>query len=126
MRAVLAAPALILLASLVGFGALARETGLSLGQAMFMTAAIWALPSQVVPNAASNSAVVVRSIKTPSQGTYLAVVNTAVQQVDDVAITPPVSGTVTDAVTKAVVPLVNGKLVLSMYPAQLRSFVVVP
>jgi predicted branched-subunit amino acid permease len=44
----LTAPALILLTSMIGFGALARETGLSLGQAMFMTAAIWALPSQVV------------------------------------------------------------------------------
>ncbi|WP_395839546.1 hypothetical protein [Archangium violaceum] len=64
----------------------------------------------------------VRSIKTPSNGTYLAVVNMGVRQVDDVAITLPVSGTVRDAV----VPLVNGKLVLSMYPAQLRSFRVGP
>jgi predicted branched-subunit amino acid permease len=39
---------LILLLSMAGFGALCRETGLTLGQAMFSTAAIWALPSQVV------------------------------------------------------------------------------
>ncbi len=48
MRAVVTPPALILLTSLIGFGALAREAGLSLGHAVFMTAAIWALPSQVV------------------------------------------------------------------------------
>ncbi|WP_239013978.1 hypothetical protein [Archangium violaceum] len=88
--------------------------------------ALPALKSEVVPSAASNSAVVVRSIKTPANGTYLAVVNTGVRQVDDVAITLPVSGSVRDAVTDAVVPLVNGKLVLSMYPAQLRSFRVGP
>ncbi len=41
-------PALILMVSFVGFGVLCRESGLSLGQAVFMTASIWALPSQVV------------------------------------------------------------------------------
>jgi len=48
MRGVLSIPAAILLLSMAGYGALAREAGLSLGQAMFTTAAIWALPSQVV------------------------------------------------------------------------------
>ena len=33
---------------MAGFGVLCRESGLTLGQAVFMTAAIWALPSQVV------------------------------------------------------------------------------
>ncbi len=88
--------------------------------------ALPALPSQVVQNAASEGSVVVRSINASSNGTYLAVVNTGVRQVDDVTITLPVAGTVTDAVTGAVVPVVNGKLTLSMYPAQLRSFSVVP
>jgi len=41
-------PALILMVTFIGFGVLCRESGLSLGQAVFMTAAIWALPSQVV------------------------------------------------------------------------------
>lgn len=41
-------PVAILLVSLAGFGVLCREAGLTLGQAMFSTAAIWALPSQVV------------------------------------------------------------------------------
>ena len=48
MGAVISVPALILLTSMAGFGVLCRESGLTLGQAVFMTAAIWALPSQVV------------------------------------------------------------------------------
>ncbi|SEM51995.1 hypothetical protein SAMN05444354_11824 [Stigmatella aurantiaca] len=88
--------------------------------------ALPALPSQVVPNAASNGAVVVRAIPTPSSGTYLAVVNTGVRQVDDVTVTLPATGSVTDAATGAAVPVVNGKLTLSMYPAQLRAFRVGP
>ncbi len=41
-------PAFVLFATFVGFGALARESGFSLGQAMFTTATVWALPGQVV------------------------------------------------------------------------------
>ena len=48
MRAVVSVPAAILLTSMAGFGVLCREAGLTLGQAVFMTAAVWALPSQVV------------------------------------------------------------------------------
>ena len=47
-RAMASVPAFILLASMTGFGVLCRESGLTLGQTMFMTAAVWALPSQVV------------------------------------------------------------------------------
>jgi predicted branched-subunit amino acid permease len=48
MRAVVSVPAAILLTSMAGFGVLCREAGLTLGQSVFMTAAVWALPSQVV------------------------------------------------------------------------------
>lgn len=41
-------PALILMTTFIGFGALARETGLTVGQAVFMTGLVWALPSQIV------------------------------------------------------------------------------
>jgi predicted branched-subunit amino acid permease len=41
-------PALLMLGSVFGFGVLCRETGLTLGQALFATAAMYALPSQVV------------------------------------------------------------------------------
>jgi predicted branched-subunit amino acid permease len=48
MGGVVSVPAAILLTSMAGFGVLCREAGLTLGQAVFMTAAVWALPSQVV------------------------------------------------------------------------------
>ena len=47
-RGVASVPALILMTSMVGFGVLCRESGVTLGQAMFMTGTIWALPSQVI------------------------------------------------------------------------------
>lgn len=47
-RGTVSLPTTILVASFVGFGVLCRETGISLAHAVFMTAAIWALPSQVV------------------------------------------------------------------------------
>ena len=40
-------PALMLVASMTGFGALARESGLTLGVALGSTAGIWGLPGQV-------------------------------------------------------------------------------
>ena len=45
---IVSVPALILMVTFIGFGVLCRESGLTLGQAVFMTASIWALPSQVV------------------------------------------------------------------------------
>jgi predicted branched-subunit amino acid permease len=41
-------PALILMTSFSGFGVLCREAGFALTHAVFLTAAVWALPSQVV------------------------------------------------------------------------------
>ena len=41
-------PALVLMSAMVGFGGLAREAGLTLGQAVFATFGIWALPSMIV------------------------------------------------------------------------------
>ncbi len=48
LRGVLSVPAFILMLSFVGFGAFSREVGMTMGQAAFSTATIWALPSQVV------------------------------------------------------------------------------
>lgn len=48
MRAIIGIPVLILASSVSGFAALALDAGLTMGQAVFMTAAIWALPSQLV------------------------------------------------------------------------------
>lgn len=48
LRGIASVPAFILMVSYVGFGALAQEAGMSVTQAAFSTAVIWALPSQVV------------------------------------------------------------------------------
>lgn len=48
MRGVVSVPALILLFSFVGFGALCRESGLSIYAAAMTTVSVWALPGQVV------------------------------------------------------------------------------
>lgn len=48
MRGIVSAPALILMAAFVGFSGFAFESGVPLGQALFMTATIWALPAKLV------------------------------------------------------------------------------
>lgn len=48
VRGILSVPAAILMLSFVGFGAFAREAGMSISEAAFSTAIVWALPSQVV------------------------------------------------------------------------------
>ncbi len=48
-------PAFILLMAFVGFTALAHESGLDRDQATFMTAAVWALPSQLILVSAMHS-----------------------------------------------------------------------
>lgn len=55
-------PAIMLLASMTGFGSLARESGLTLGMALSTTAGIWGLPGQLAlaeMNAAGVSALFV-------------------------------------------------------------------
>jgi predicted branched-subunit amino acid permease len=47
-RATISVPALILVSAFVGFGGLAREAGITLEQAVFMTGVVWALPAKVV------------------------------------------------------------------------------
>lgn len=41
-------PALLLMSAFVGFAGLAREAGITLAQAVFMTGVVWALPAKVV------------------------------------------------------------------------------
>jgi len=45
---IMSVPALVLLAAMVGFTALARDAGYELGEIVFLTVTVWALPSQVV------------------------------------------------------------------------------
>ncbi|MFZ2103576.1 MAG: AzlC family ABC transporter permease [Oricola sp.] len=55
MRNIVSLPAVILMSAFVGFAGFARESGIDLMHAVFMTATIWALPAQVVLIAAINS-----------------------------------------------------------------------
>ncbi|RYG32412.1 hypothetical protein EON81_20710 [bacterium] len=82
--------------------------------------ALPALPSQVLAGASSDKEVIVRSIATPSAGTYLSVVNIGFSD-KKVTITLPIKGKVVDAATGVAVPTKDGKVQLSMYPCQLRS-----
>jgi len=48
MLSVFSLPAAILVAAFIGFAGLARESGLTLAESVFMAATVWALPSQVI------------------------------------------------------------------------------
>ncbi|CAD7023418.1 branched-chain amino acid ABC transporter permease [Pseudorhizobium endolithicum] len=48
MRGITSLPALILMTSFVGFSAFAFESGISRGEAIFMTISIWALPAKMI------------------------------------------------------------------------------
>jgi hypothetical protein len=82
--------------------------------------ALPAMPSSVVPGAASDPEVVVRAIRTEKHGTYLAIVNTGFQAKKDLSVSVP-AGAVQDAVTGERVPVAGGKLTLALDPAQLRT-----
>jgi len=84
--------------------------------------ALPALPMVTEDGAASDDEVIVRSIDTAQNGTWLAVVNVSIEDKEDVVITLPVSGTVTNAVTGQSVTVDNGTITLDLWPGQLRSF----
>lgn len=48
IRAAFSIPGFILVSSFVGFAALAKDAGVTVAQAVFMTGIVWALPSKVV------------------------------------------------------------------------------
>lgn len=48
MRGIFSLPSLILMTSFVGFSAFALESGVSRGEAVFMTLTIWALPAKMI------------------------------------------------------------------------------
>ena len=47
-RRIVSVPAILLMSSFIGFSGLAIESGITVGQAVFMTLTIWALPAKVV------------------------------------------------------------------------------
>jgi hypothetical protein len=83
--------------------------------------ALPALPSEVVADAASDKEVVVRQIKTPKDGTYLAVVNTGMNAKQAITIKLPAGQKIEDAATGQAIEAKNGTLTLTMDPAELRA-----
>ncbi|MDA3874981.1 MAG: hypothetical protein PF795_13615 [Kiritimatiellae bacterium] len=77
-----------------------------------------ALPSEVVPGAASDPEVVVRRIDAGGHGTWLAVVNPGYRS-KNVTVKLPVAGSVTNAATGEAVSVSGGRVTLYLYPCQL-------
>jgi hypothetical protein len=82
--------------------------------------ALPALPSTVLADASSDSEVVARMIRTDSQGTYVAVVNTGFQGKSQLSVKLP-TGTVRDAVSGETLTVKDGAVILDLDPAELRS-----
>jgi hypothetical protein len=83
--------------------------------------ALPALPSQIIPGAASDSEVIVRRIDTETHGTWIAVINTSLMAKPNVIISLP-AGQVTDAVTGRPIQAAGNRITVSLYACQLRSF----
>lgn len=83
--------------------------------------ALPALPSAVVKEASPDPEVVVRAIKTPRHGTYFAIVNVALTAKANLSLTLPATGRLSDAASGAALPAPNGRLVLTLYPGELRA-----
>jgi hypothetical protein len=82
--------------------------------------ALPALPSTVVNDASSDPEVVVRTIPTPGQGTYVAVVNTGFGGKSQLSVKLP-AGTVRDAVSGEVLTVKDNGVTLDLDPAELRT-----
>ncbi len=83
--------------------------------------ALPALPSQPVPGASSDPAVVVRQIPTPEHGTYLAVVNTSLEAKAGVQIQLPVQAAARDLVGDEAIGIEAGAIRLDFGPAELKA-----
>ena len=86
--------------------------------------AVPALPSRVLPNAATDAEVVVREIAAPPHGTYYFVVNTSMQSRPAVTVRLPAVGAVRDLVEQRTPAA--GPLRLDLEPGELRSYRVGP
>lgn len=82
--------------------------------------ALPALPSTVVPQAASDPEVVVRQIRTDGHGTWVAIINTSLHRKPQITVSLP-AGRASDAVSGEELEPHAGKLTLDLYPFQLRS-----
>jgi hypothetical protein len=111
----------------LGFLAAANfSTGFPLELRRFIRAfvAVPALPSRVVPGAASDADVVVREIPAERHGTYYFVVNTSWHAKPRVRVTLPRAGAVTELVASR--RSNEQTVVLDLQPAELRAYHVAP
>ena len=83
--------------------------------------ALPALPSKRQDNLSSNAKIVVRTIDAGKHGTYFYVINTSMTAEDGI-IQSPAKGSVQSAVTGSKQSVSGGKLALSLYPYELRSY----
>lgn len=83
--------------------------------------ALPAVPSEVVPGAASEDEVVVRVYPTEAHGTFVAVIHTGLRPLEGVRVTLPVEGAVQDRVSGAAVPTEGRVLTLDLRPAEVRA-----
>ena len=88
--------------------------------------ALPALPSKRLPDASPDPDVVVREIRTEEHGSYYAVVNTAMTEINALPISLPIEGKVVDAATGRELETQDGNVRLSMYPCQLRALRIKP
>jgi MYXO-CTERM domain-containing protein len=93
-------------------------------------AAFLALPavdSQILPGAASDDEVIVRSYETAKHGTFLAIVNTAMTPKYDVVITLPSADlAATDRVTMQALPVTDDSLTVSLAVAGVLAVQLLP
>jgi hypothetical protein len=83
--------------------------------------ALPALPSERLSGASDDAEVVVRLIRTPQHGAWLAVVNTGYESKRAARIRLPGKGTARDAVKGTPLPVDDGTLELSLRPFELRT-----
>jgi hypothetical protein len=79
------------------------------------------LPRERLSDACADKDVVVRAIRTPGHGTFLAVVNTGFNAKGCSLIRLPAPGKVTEAVSGKSLEVREGVVVLALHPFELRS-----
>ena len=85
--------------------------------------ALPALPSERLKDACDDPEIVVRAIRTPTHGTYFAVVNTGFRSKHRAAVRLSVSGEVQEAISGKRLATQNGTASVDLYPFQLRTWV---
>lgn len=81
-----------------------------------------AIPSTFQSDASSNRDVMVRQYPTKAHGTWYAVVNVGLTDVNDVTVALPETKSLSDAITKKTVKVDAGKVTVSMYPGQVLTW----